>query len=43
VLYYLAVAFTGVAVALTVISGAQFFLGVWNQRHALRGGAQRPS
>jgi CDP-diacylglycerol--glycerol-3-phosphate 3-phosphatidyltransferase len=37
VLYYLAVAFTGVAVALTIISGAQFFVGVWKQRHYLRG------
>ena len=37
VLYYLAVAFLVVAVALTLISGAQFFMGVWRQRHALRG------
>ena len=35
-LYWLAVAFTAVAVALTLVSGAQFFLGVWRQRHALR-------
>ena len=40
VLYYLAVAFVAVAVVLTVVSGAQFFLGVWNQRHALRGEPQ---
>ena len=39
VLYYLAVAFTAVAVALTLVSGAQFFLGVWRQRHTLRGEA----
>ncbi|QIG43590.1 CDP-diacylglycerol--glycerol-3-phosphate 3-phosphatidyltransferase [Nocardioides anomalus] len=37
VLYWLAVVLTGVAVVLTVVSGAQFFLGVWRQRHALRG------
>ena len=37
-LYYLAVAFVVVAVVLTVVSGAQFFSGVWKQRHALRGG-----
>jgi len=35
VLYYLAVAFVAVAVVLTVVSGAQFFAGVWRQRHAL--------
>ena len=39
-LYYLAVAFVVVAVVLTVVSGAQFFLGVWKQRHALRGTPQ---
>jgi CDP-diacylglycerol---glycerol-3-phosphate 3-phosphatidyltransferase len=39
VLYYLAVAFVAVAVVLTVVSGAQFFMGVWKQRHALRGEA----
>jgi CDP-diacylglycerol---glycerol-3-phosphate 3-phosphatidyltransferase len=37
VLYYLAVAFLAVAVVLTVVSGAQFFAGVWRQRHTLRG------
>jgi CDP-diacylglycerol---glycerol-3-phosphate 3-phosphatidyltransferase len=37
VLYYLALAFLAVAVALTLISGAQFFLGVWKQRHQLSG------
>jgi CDP-diacylglycerol--glycerol-3-phosphate 3-phosphatidyltransferase len=36
-LYYLAVAFLAVAVVLTVVSGAQFFAGVWRQRHTLRG------
>ena len=36
VLFYLALAFTAVAVALTMVSGAQFFLGVWRQRHVLR-------
>jgi CDP-diacylglycerol---glycerol-3-phosphate 3-phosphatidyltransferase len=36
-LYYLAVAFVAVAVVLTVVSGAQFFLGVWKQRHTLKG------
>jgi hypothetical protein len=37
VLYWIAVVLTGVAVVLTVVSGAQFFQGVWRQRHALRG------
>ncbi len=36
-LYYLAVAFLAVAVVLTVVSGAQFFAGVWKQRHHLTG------
>ncbi len=40
VLYYLAVAFVAVAVVLTVVSGAQFFIGVWHQRQALRGEPQ---
>jgi CDP-diacylglycerol--glycerol-3-phosphate 3-phosphatidyltransferase len=39
-LYYLAIAFLAVAVVLTVVSGAQFFLGVWKQRHTLRGAPQ---
>jgi CDP-diacylglycerol--glycerol-3-phosphate 3-phosphatidyltransferase len=39
VLFYLALVFVAVAVALTLISGAQFFHGVWKQRHTLRGGA----
>ncbi len=39
-LYYLAVAFLAVAVVLTVVSGAQFFSGVWKQRHTLRGEPQ---
>ena len=34
-LYYLAVAFVAVAVVLTLVSGAQFFAGVWRQRHQL--------
>ena len=37
ILYYLAVAFLAVAVVLTVVSGAQFFAGVWRQRHHLTG------
>ena len=36
-LYWLAVVFTAIAVVLTLGSGAQFFAGVWRQRHALRG------
>jgi CDP-diacylglycerol--glycerol-3-phosphate 3-phosphatidyltransferase len=40
VLYYLAVAFLAVAVVLTIVSGAQFFAGVWRQRHTLRGEAR---
>jgi CDP-diacylglycerol--glycerol-3-phosphate 3-phosphatidyltransferase len=44
ILYYVAVAFTAVAVALTLVSGAQFFLGIWRQRHVLRPAPQdRPS
>jgi CDP-diacylglycerol--glycerol-3-phosphate 3-phosphatidyltransferase len=39
VLYYLAVAFVAVAVVLTLVSGAQFFAGVWKQRHQLTGAA----
>ena len=34
-LYYLAVVFLAIAVVLTMVSGAQFFAGVWKQRHAL--------
>jgi len=37
VLFYLALAFLAVAVVLTVVSGAQFFAGVWKQRHHLSG------
>lgn len=37
VLYYAAVVLVGIAVALTMVSGAQFFLGIWRQRHKLRG------
>jgi len=40
VVYYVALACLVVAVALTLISGAQFFLGVWSQRHTLRGEPQ---
>jgi CDP-diacylglycerol--glycerol-3-phosphate 3-phosphatidyltransferase len=36
-LFYLAVVFTAIAVLLTVVSGAQFFAGVWRQRHQLSG------
>ena len=35
VLFYVALAFVAVAVVLTVVSGAQFFAGVWKQRHHL--------
>jgi CDP-diacylglycerol--glycerol-3-phosphate 3-phosphatidyltransferase len=34
--YYLALALLAIAVALTVVSGYQFFKGVWDQRHQLR-------
>jgi len=37
VVYYLALVCLVVAVALTLVSGAQFFAGVWRQRHTLRG------
>jgi CDP-diacylglycerol--glycerol-3-phosphate 3-phosphatidyltransferase len=36
VLYYIAVVLVGVAVVLTMVSGAQFFLGVWRERDQLR-------
>jgi CDP-diacylglycerol--glycerol-3-phosphate 3-phosphatidyltransferase len=39
VLYYLSVVLVGIAVVLTIVSGAQFFAGVWRQRHVLRAGA----
>jgi CDP-diacylglycerol--glycerol-3-phosphate 3-phosphatidyltransferase len=39
-LYYLAVVFLAIAVVLTMVSGAQFFAGVWKQRHALRAAPQ---
>jgi len=35
-LYYVAVVLVGIAVVLTMVSGAQFFLGVWGQRDQLR-------
>ncbi|QYJ05311.1 CDP-diacylglycerol--glycerol-3-phosphate 3-phosphatidyltransferase [Nocardioides panacisoli] len=34
--YYLALVLLAVAVALTMVSGYQFFKGVWDQRHELR-------
>jgi CDP-diacylglycerol--glycerol-3-phosphate 3-phosphatidyltransferase len=37
VLYYIAIVLVAVAVVLTIVSGAQFFAGVWRQRHALSG------
>ena len=37
VLFYVAVVCLAVAVVLTLVSGAQFFAGVWKQRHQLRG------
>lgn len=40
ILYYLALACLAVAVALTVVSGAQFYAGIWAQRRSLRGGAR---
>jgi CDP-diacylglycerol--glycerol-3-phosphate 3-phosphatidyltransferase len=40
VVYWAAIACLVVAVALTLISGAQFFMGVWGQRHTLRGAPQ---
>ena len=39
VLYWASVVLTMFAVVLTIVSGAQFFLGVWGQRHHLRGTA----
>jgi len=37
VVYYVALACMVVAVVLTLVSGAQFFAGVWKQRHQLGG------
>jgi CDP-diacylglycerol--glycerol-3-phosphate 3-phosphatidyltransferase len=37
VLYWIAIVLVAIAVALTLVSGAQFFSGVWRQRHTLRG------
>jgi CDP-diacylglycerol--glycerol-3-phosphate 3-phosphatidyltransferase len=37
VLWWASLVLVFVAVALTIISGVQFFLGVWRQRHTLRG------
>ena len=36
ILYWAAVVLVGIAVVLTVVSGAQFFMGVWGQRDQLR-------
>jgi CDP-diacylglycerol--glycerol-3-phosphate 3-phosphatidyltransferase len=36
VLYYVAVVLVGIAVVLTMVSGAQFFTGIWRQRDQLR-------
>jgi CDP-diacylglycerol--glycerol-3-phosphate 3-phosphatidyltransferase len=37
VVYYISLACMAVAVVLTLVSGAQFFAGVWQQRHRLSG------
>jgi CDP-diacylglycerol---glycerol-3-phosphate 3-phosphatidyltransferase len=37
ILWWIALVLVGIAVALTIISGVQFFMGVWRQRHTLRG------
>jgi CDP-diacylglycerol---glycerol-3-phosphate 3-phosphatidyltransferase len=37
ILWWISLVLVGIAVALTIISGVQFFLGVWRQRHTLRG------
>jgi CDP-diacylglycerol--glycerol-3-phosphate 3-phosphatidyltransferase len=37
ILWWIALVLVGIAVALTIVSGVQFFLGVWRQRHLLRG------
>lgn len=39
ILWWIALVLVGIAVALTIVSGVQFFLGVWRQRHLLRGEA----
>ena len=39
ILWWISLVLVGIAVALTIISGVQFFMGVWRQRHALRGDA----
>ena len=36
IVYYLALVVLAVAVVLTMVSGYQFFKGVWDQRHELR-------
>jgi CDP-diacylglycerol--glycerol-3-phosphate 3-phosphatidyltransferase len=41
-LYYAAVVLVGIAVVLTIVSGAQFFAGVWAQRGQLRRGPHLP-
>jgi CDP-diacylglycerol---glycerol-3-phosphate 3-phosphatidyltransferase len=37
ILWWISLVLVGIAVALTIVSGVQFFLGVWRQRHMLRG------
>ena len=36
VLFYVSLVLVGIAVVLTIVSGAQFFMGVWGQRDQLR-------
>ena len=40
VLFVVAVVLVGVAVVLTIVSGVQFFVGVWGHRHMLKGTTQ---
>jgi CDP-diacylglycerol---glycerol-3-phosphate 3-phosphatidyltransferase len=37
ILWWIALVLVAIAVALTIVSGVQFFMGVWRQRHTLRG------
>jgi CDP-diacylglycerol--glycerol-3-phosphate 3-phosphatidyltransferase len=39
IVWWIALVLVFIAVALTIISGVQFFMGVWRQRHALRSAA----
>lgn len=41
--YWLAMVLLAIAVALTLVSGYQFFKGVWDQRHELRTTASTPA